>query len=79
MAAIRMLQNPICSKTVAIPNCIMDQSAMQNSGWVSDVVNLVRWRMMIPMEVLGTLEMMVYDTHERLEVPHWNPKEEGRR
>ncbi|CAK9199849.1 unnamed protein product [Sphagnum troendelagicum] len=29
--------------------------------------------------VLGTLEMMVYDTHERLEVPHWNPKEEGRR
>jgi hypothetical protein len=31
---------------------------------------------MILMEVLGTLEMMVYDTHE---VPHWNPKEEGRR
>jgi hypothetical protein len=35
MAAIRMLQNLICSKTVAIPNCIMDQSAMQNLGWVS--------------------------------------------
>jgi hypothetical protein len=35
--------------------------------------------MMILMEVLGTLKMMVCDTHERLEVPHWNPKEEGRR
>jgi hypothetical protein len=44
-----------------------------------DVVNLVRRRMMILMDVLGTLEMMVYDTHEKLEVPHWNPKEEGRR
>ncbi len=35
MAAVRRLQNLICSKTVAIPNCIMDQSAMQNLGWVS--------------------------------------------
>jgi hypothetical protein len=35
--------------------------------------------MMILMEVLRTLKMTVYDTRERLEVPHWNPKEEGRR